>query len=104
MNERNIRPNPSTTELNLASWPHLAGLKFPEVDQEYVTILIGIDVVGAHCDARNKTPPPHLDGPAAFKTPLGWCLGGKMGPPTGGRERLIREFPQRKIGPASTQQ
>ena len=45
MNEINIRPNPTTTELNLASWPHLAGLKFPDVDQDDVPILIGIDVV-----------------------------------------------------------
>ena len=104
VNEINIRPNPTTAELNLASWPHLAGLKFPEVDQDYVIILIGIDVVGAHCDARSKAPPPHLDGPAAFKTPFGWCLGGKMVPPTGGREHSIREFPWRKNGPALTQQ
>ena len=32
VNGINVRPNPITAELNFALWPHLAGLKFPEVD------------------------------------------------------------------------
>ena len=84
MDRLNIAPNPPVNELPMDSWPHLAGLKFPCVNQDDVTILVGIDVVGAHFDSKVSPPPPHLDGPAAFKTPFGWCLGEKMGPPSGG--------------------
>jgi len=79
-----IAPNPPVTELPIDSWPHLAGIKFPCVNQDDVTVLVGTDVVGAQFDSKIKPPPPHLDGPAAFKTPFGWCLGGKTGPPSGG--------------------
>jgi hypothetical protein len=81
-----IAPNPPVNELPMDSWQHLAGLKFPCVNQDDVTILLGIDVVGAHFDSKVRPPPPHLDGSAAFKTPFAWCLGGKMGPPSGGGE------------------
>ena len=102
----NIAPNPPVNELRMDSWPHLAGLKFPCVNQDDVTILVGMDVVGAHFDSKVRPPPPHLDGPAAFKTPFGWCLGGKMGPPSGGgrESRSILEFPRENSGPVSTQE
>ena len=84
MNKLNIATNPPVTELPMDSWPHLAGIKFPCVNQDDVTVLVGIDVVGAHLDSKIRPPPPHLNGPAAFETPFGWCLGGKTGPPSGG--------------------
>ena len=87
----NIAPNPPVTEIPMDSWPHLAGFKFPCVNQDDVTILVGIDVVGAHFDSKVRPPPPHLDGPAVLKTPFGWCLGGKMGPPSG-REGVAFNF------------
>ena len=48
----NITTNPPVTELQMDSLPHLAGIKFPCVNQDNVTVLVGIDVVGAHFDSK----------------------------------------------------
>ena len=51
------------------------------VDFDVVT-----DVVTEHLYNKVRILPSHLPGPAAFKTPFGWCLGGKMSPQAGRNE------------------
>ena len=80
-----ISTNLQFQDLSMETWPYLQGLKFPEIWQENVTVLIGIVVMTAHQYDKVRIPPCHMTGPAAFKTPFGWCLGLRTGPPAGGR-------------------
>ena len=72
--------NPPITARQQENWPHLSGFKTPTIRPEDVTVLLGMDVAAAHIHTKSIIPPEGTVGPIAFKTPFGWCLGGKMGP------------------------
>jgi hypothetical protein len=72
--------NPPITSRQQENWPHLREFKAPTIRPEDVTVLIGMDIAAAHDHTKSIKPPEGTIGPIAFKTPFGWCLGGKMGP------------------------
>ncbi|XP_057380674.1 uncharacterized protein LOC130703071 [Daphnia carinata] len=75
-----VAQNPTFSGLQAKAFPHLQGLKLPEVQSDQVTILIGLDVADAHDHSESRKPMDGSTGPVAFNTPFGWCLGGKVGP------------------------
>ncbi|XP_057377898.1 uncharacterized protein LOC130699710 [Daphnia carinata] len=75
-----VAQNPTFSGLQAKAFPHLQGLKLPEVQSDQVTILIGLDVADAHDHSESRKPMDGSTGPVAFNTPFGWCLGGKVSP------------------------
>jgi hypothetical protein len=59
---------------------HLRDIDVPNIQLEYVTILIGIDVAVAYDQVTLIEPSAETPGSITFKTTFGWCLGGPRGP------------------------
>ena len=68
----------------MQTWPHVADLEIPDVDSEYVTVLLGANVLEAILQREVRRGPPGQ--PAAVRTTFGWTLTGSVkgfAPPEG---------------------
>ncbi|KAL9972907.1 hypothetical protein ACROYT_G019299 [Oculina patagonica] len=68
----------------MQTWPHVADLEIPDVDSEYVTVLLGANVLEAILQREVRRGAPGQ--PAAVRTAFGWTLTGSVKDlaPTGG--------------------
>ena len=66
-------PNESVSE----KWPHLAGISFPQIGADQVTLLIGSDVPEAFWTLEERRGGKKE--PYAIRSPLGWTLMGPTG-------------------------
>ena len=77
-------PKQRITHSVMQTWPHVADLEIPDVDSEYVTVLLGANVLEAILQREVRRGPPVQ--PAAVRTAFGWTLTGSVkgfAPPEG---------------------
>uniref|UniRef100_A0A5S6QHU9 Peptidase A2 domain-containing protein n=1 Tax=Trichuris muris TaxID=70415 RepID=A0A5S6QHU9_TRIMR len=60
------------------NWPHLRGIDIIQAQHDDVSVLVGMDVVGAHEQFRILKSPMNINAPRAVQTPFGWCVIGRV--------------------------
>jgi len=75
--------NVAQNEVNIQDlkhrWNHLTGLDLSPFDPKEVTVLLGMNVRGAHDVLDSKKPENREESPEAVLTPFGWIVVGPTG-------------------------
>lgn len=69
---------PQQQVTTIKNCPHLAGIKIPAVDSQYVTMLLGANLIEAILQREVRRGPPCQ--PVAILTAFGWTLTGSIKP------------------------